>query len=102
MKQPKNENSAADSSVESTALLGCPFCGVIPEYEAQVKCENTGYYWPHQIVHNCKVIGHQICVRVPAWTPDTKDAVFSIWNTRAAGRPNDKLTYGADQNQPKG
>lgn len=78
-------------------LLGCPFCGVLPEYEPWAQGHAPGYAWPHQIVHNCKIIGQQICVRAHNdGLTDTKESVFQIWNTRAIGHPN----AGDEQRQP--
>lgn len=69
-------------------LSGCPFCDELPEYQPLAQGHAPEYHWPHQIVHNCKVIGQQICVRAKHGETDTKETVFRIWNTRAAGQPS--------------
>jgi hypothetical protein len=70
-------------------VLGCPFCGEMPEYSPRAQGHAPEYWWPHTLNHNCKVVGQQICVRAHnAGLPDTKESVFQIWNTRAAGHPN--------------
>lgn len=90
MKNPNlNEQPATPTPVACSDLLACPFCGELPKYEPWAQGHAPEYHWPHQIVHNCKIIGHQICVRSHnVGLPDTKESVFSIWNTRAAGQAN--------------
>ena len=72
-------------------IKACPFCGETPVYEPRTQGHAPEYAWPHQIVHNCKVIGQQICVRAHLLEmPDTKESVFSIWNTRCIGQAGRK------------
>ena len=66
----------------------CPFCGEQPEYSPAVKDKyNPPHGWPHQIVHDCNVIGAQFCVRAGKLSlqgePDSKEVVVAAWNTRA-------------------
>lgn len=91
MSDKSNCNSGSTSA--PSALLGCPWCGVLPEYQPRAQghtdADGHTYWWPHQIVHNCKVLGQQICVRAhTAGLPESKESVFSVWNTRAARKPN--------------
>jgi hypothetical protein len=89
MKTETTVKLTAPQGVACTDLLGCPFCGEQPEYQPWATGHTPEYHWPHQIVHNCKVIGQQICVRAHmVLVPDSKESVFKIWNTRAAGQPN--------------
>ena len=71
-------------SNECLLLLGCPWCGKKPEYTpACLDTNNPPYGWPHTLMHNCKVIGRQICIRHDYTnTEDTKEAVFKTWNSR--------------------
>lgn len=66
------------------SLLPCPFCGEQPKYEPQAESLiHPNNYWPHQIVHYCKAIGQQICVRANIGRANTPERVFAMWNTRA-------------------
>ena len=91
MKNPDvTEQPATTTPVACSELLACPFCGELPEYEPWPQGHDPLYFWPHQIVHNCKIIGEQICVRVhKSGIPDTKESVFSIWNTRDIVQANE-------------
>jgi hypothetical protein len=93
--------------LRSKDLLGCPFCGELPEYKPWAQGHAPEYHWPHQIVHDCKIIGEQICIRAhTAGLRDTKESVFKIWNTRTAGHPNESSSPtaggGSGGAQPKG
>jgi hypothetical protein len=91
MSEPTTQIGDAGRQLCSSALLACPFCGELPKYEPWAHGHAPEYHWPHQIVHNCKILGQQICVRAhKAGMPDTKESVFSIWNTRASGQANNK------------
>jgi hypothetical protein len=80
-----------ESLTTESELKPCPFCGEQPEYQPWAQGHAPEYHWPHQVVHNCKVIGQQMCVRAhTVGLPDTKEAVFQIWNTRSAAMPNQK------------
>lgn len=92
--QTKNDGTKLKEHPASSSndLLGCPWCGVLPEYQprAQGHTDESGhtYHWPHTINHNCKVIGRQICIRCDySKCEDTKEAVTAVWNTR--WQPND-------------
>jgi len=69
-------------SPEAT-LLACPFCGELPEYQPRAHGNVRGFFWPHQVVHNCRILGIQMCIRCQLQFPDTKESVFQLWNTRA-------------------
>lgn len=70
-------------------LLACPFCGEQPSYEPGAQGYSPEFHWHHQVVHNCIVLGQQICVRSSsAGLPDTKESVYSLWNTRATWQAN--------------
>jgi hypothetical protein len=84
-------NAENEGGVGSSKLFPCPFCGEQPEYAPRAEsAAHPGNYWPHQIVHDCKTIGQQICVRShPAGLPDSKESVFGMWNTRSLGHGNE-------------
>ena len=85
-----------ESLTTESELKPCPFCGEQPEYQPWAQGHAPEYHWPHQVVHNCKVIGQQMCVRAhTVGLPDTKEAVFQIWNTRSAAMHNKRMSQPA-------
>lgn len=66
-------------------LLPCPFCGGMPKFEFQAEGppeHGPSAYWPHQIVHACRVLGSQILVRAGTGRAASPDAVIDMWNSR--------------------
>jgi hypothetical protein len=78
-------------AVGSTDLLGCPWCGEKPDYAAAAQSmAHPQYGWPHTLTHNCQVVGN-LCLRTDRLgIADTKEALFSAWNTR--NQPNNAMS----------
>ena len=72
---------------QDSQLKPCPFnCGEEVKFKPKtypLGQEGGRHFWPDQIVHNCKVLGQQICLR-----GGTKEQLFDKWNTRAEPSPS--------------
>lgn len=79
------EKLKAQRRLAPVSLLGCPWCGERPEYQRAAKDPNNPPYgWPETLLHDCKVIGIQICIRYDNFGPpyDESKDIFAAWNTR--------------------